>query len=297
MIIFKKEQDIQRYIADSGYSPQEVGFIPTMGALHAGHLSLVRLSKKQHPLSVCSIFVNPTQFNDPKDFEKYPIAIEEDIRKLTEAGCDILFFPSVEEIYPHGTDNAPVFNFGSLENLFEGEKRPGHFKGVGQVVNRLLDIIRPGTLYLGQKDYQQCMIIRKLLEQPRKAGDIRIVIGPTIREEDGLAMSSRNTRLTEAQRTVAGLLYQCLVSIQAKFPDARFPIVQKECLDLLTKKNIEPEYVALADADTLEPLAEYDPEKSMIALIAARVGEVRLIDNLLLNPSQNGQPREAETLN
>jgi pantoate--beta-alanine ligase len=188
-------------------------------------------------------------------------------------------------MYPDGFDRMATFDFGYLDTILEGAQRPGHFKGVGQIVARLLDIVKPQYLYLGQKDYQQCMVIKRLLEMTGKAESVQIVICPTIREADGLAMSSRNIRLTEPQRILAGTLYQCLVSIQGKQQSDNFMLVQKECIDLLRDKGFEPEYVMLADADDLTLLENFDAEKRMVALIAARIGNVRLIDNLLLNPA------------
>lgn len=283
MIIFKKTEDITAFLNDKRNTDDNISFIPTMGALHDGHASLIRLAGQKPSVCICSIFVNPTQFNDRSDFEKYPVTIASDMEMLEDTGCDVLFLPSVEEIYPNGAEQMRSYDFGYLEKVLEGAHRPGHFKGVGQVVGRLLDIVEPDRLYLGQKDFQQCMIIKKLLELTGRTNRTELIIAPTIREADGLAMSSRNKRLTEPQRALAGLLYQCLVSIQTKQPSGNFSIVQKECLDLLKAKGFEPEYVSLANADTLELLNDYDTSKTMVALIAAKIGDVRLIDNLVLN--------------
>lgn len=283
MVIFKKIQDIAAFLQSKKDEGFTINFVPTMGALHKGHLSLVQLAQQPNAITVCSIFVNPTQFNDKQDFEKYPITLADDIAMLETADCDVLFLPAVDEIYPNGTDQAKCYDFGYLETVLEGAHRPGHFKGVGQVVNRLLEIINPHQLFLGQKDFQQCMILKKLLHLTGKEQQIKIIVAPTVREADGLAMSSRNRRLTQPQRNLAGLLYQCLVSIQSKQQQGDFQIVKKECWDLLVSKGLEPEYIALADADTLEILDHYDAGKSMVALIAAQLGNVRLIDNLLLN--------------
>lgn len=280
MVIFKTAADVQDYLQRQ---QRPVGFIPTMGALHAGHISLLRIAHADGFLTVCSIFVNPTQFNDREDFEKYPKSTEEDIALLLEAGCDVLFLPDEREVYPHGTVMATAYNFGRLEDLLEGAHRPGHFRGVGQVVGRMLEIIRPARLYLGQKDYQQCLVIKKLIELMGKQDEVELKIGNTVREADGLAMSSRNRRLTEPQRALASVIYQCLVSIQSKTAAGNWPVVHKECIDLLESKGFEPEYVALADAETLEALANYNGSEKMVALIAARLGKVRLIDNMRLN--------------
>jgi pantoate--beta-alanine ligase len=279
MVIFRKAADAERYLQDS---PKPIGYIPTMGALHAGHTSLIGRAREDGLLTVCSIFVNPTQFNDREDYERYPISTDADIALLIEAGCDVLFLPSEAEVYPHGSVMTTAYAFGELESVLEGAQRPGHFRGVGQVVGRLLEIIQPRYLYLGQKDYQQCMIINKLISMMGKAGEVELVMCPTVREPDGLAMSSRNRRLTEPQRTLSSVIYQCLVSIQVKAGSSPFAIVRKECMDLLAEKGFETEYVALADAETLELMDEYDPGRGMVALIAARLGKVRLIDNMLI---------------
>jgi len=284
MILFKTAADLQQYLDEQRSAGRKIAFAPTMGALHAGHISLITKAKEHNQLSVCSIFVNPAQFNEQQDFEQYPSSIGADIELLTEAGCEVLFLPSVAEIYPEGVDQAPSFNFGFLGSVFEGALRPGHFNGVGKVMSILLDTVQPDLLYMGSKDYQQCLIVRDLIRQKGLTGKIGFVFCPTRREPDGLAMSSRNRRLTEPQRILAGLLYQCLVSIQTKFRDgAHFPTVQKECMDLLKAKGFETGYVSIAEADTLRELTDYDPGKKMIALIAARIGSIRLIDNMMLN--------------
>ena len=249
-----------------------------MGALHKGHISLVEESKQNGLITVCSIFVNPTQFNDKTDRAKYPVTTDADIELLLTAGCDVLFLPDEQEVYPGGSDKARIYDFGALETVLEGAMRPGHFKGVGQVVGRLLEIVQPDMLFLGSKDYQQCLVISRLVELMGITTEV--VRCPTRREEDGLAMSSRNRRLTEPQRAIAGLIYQCLVSIQSKKGATSFAIVQKECDDILRKKGFDPEYIALANADTLELLPDYDAGVPMVALIAARIGSTRLIDNI-----------------
>lgn len=281
MIIFKKTTDIQRYLLKIRDKEQVLGFVPTMGALHKGHLSLLKTAKSNGDLTIVSIFVNPTQFNDKEDYDKYPVTIDDDIDMLTRAGCDILFLPSVKEMYPDGPDNMRSFDFGYLETILEGAHRPGHFKGVGQVVNRLLDIVHPDMMYIGQKDYQQCMVLNSLLKKTEHRTQIDIC--PIMRADDGLALSSRNKRLTEPQRNVAGTIYQCLVSIKTKAGEQNFEIVHKECVELLEDKGFEPDYIALSDADTLELLDNYDPNRKMVALIAAKLGDVRLIDNMLVN--------------
>ena len=288
MVIFKKINDIQQFIADKRAGGASIGFIPTMGALHNGHISLVAQARKKGDFTVCSIFLNPTQFNNPEDLSKYPVSTDADILLLINAGCDVLFLPDTEEMYPGGSENIASYDFGALETILEGAKRPGHFKGVGQIVGRLLEIVRPDIMYLGQKDYQQVMIITRLKDLMPKTADgfnpatIRIERCPTMREPDGLAMSSRNRRLTEPQRTLAGVLYQCLVSIQAKQYNTSFSVVCKECEDILTAKGFVIDYIALADARNLDLLDNYSRNVPMVALIAASIGKIRLIDNLLL---------------
>lgn len=280
MVIFKNVDDIAGFLSTLRAEGKQIGFIPTMGALHHGHISLLKKCQTDGLVSVCSVFVNPTQFNDPADFAKYPISTDADMAMLIEAGCDVLFLPSVSAVYPNGVDAMQSFDFGYLDTILEGAQRPGHFRGVGQVVNRLLQIVQPHKLYMGQKDYQQCMVISKLLQMTHS--NTELVICPIIREQDGLAMSSRNRRLSEPQRTLSGIIYQCLVSIQAKNGDCSFTRVQKECEELMKAKGLVPEYVSLAQAADLTLLPDYAPGKPMVALIAVRLGDVRLIDNILL---------------
>jgi len=277
MLIFKDKQRISEFLQSQ--IPSRIGFVPTMGALHEGHIALIKKCVRENELTVCSIFVNPTQFNDSEDLAKYPKPIEEDIKMLTQAGCSVLFLPSIEEMYPK--NEAPTkYNLGFLETILEGEYRNGHFQGVAQIIDKLLQVIKPHNLYLGQKDYQQCLVIKELIHQ--KKSDLKLHLVPTLREEDGLAMSSRNRRLTEAQRAISSLIYQCLISIQSKQTLQHFPIVQKECFDILSKKGLTTDYIEIADADTLEILKDYTPDRKMVALIAAKIGDTRLIDNVLL---------------
>jgi pantoate--beta-alanine ligase len=282
MVLFKKTDDLRAWLADRKAEGVQVGFVPTMGALHAGHRALVAQSVADGAHTVCSIFVNPSQFNDPEDFRQYPVTPDADLALLAGAGCHVVFMPEVSEIYPEGMEQTPSFNFGYLETILEGAQRPGHFRGVGQVVGRLLDIVEPDGLYMGQKDYQQCMVVRNLLEQTGRTEEIDLRIMPTVREDDGLAMSSRNRRLTEPQRSLAGIIYQCLVSIRTKQETTPFSIVEKECRELLQAKGIIPEYIAIADARDLRLLADFTPGVPAVALIAVRLGSVRLIDNMIL---------------
>ena len=199
MVLLKNATDLYNYLDSQRKNHISIGFVPTMGALHEGHLSLLAKSKKENSITVCSIFINPTQFNDPLDFEKYPVTIEQDIQKLDSIDCDILFLPSVDEIYPDGLNYNIHFALGELETIWEGKYRPGHFQGVCLVVKRLLEIVQPDMLFLGQKDFQQCKVIAKLIEILNFEKKIALIICPTMREPDGLAMSSRNMRLSDKQ--------------------------------------------------------------------------------------------------
>src|ERR1051325_5265869 len=227
MILFKKADQLYNYLESQHQNGKKIGFVPTMGALHQGHISLIESSKKENDLTVCSIFVNPTQFNDPKDYEKYPITIEKDIYQLETNGCDIIFIPSLKEIYPDDYKKVH-YDLGYLETVLEGKFRPGHFQGVCMVVHRLLEIVTCNNLYLGQKDYQQCMVIKRLIELIGKKEKITVVVCPTLREVDGLAMSSRNTRLNEEERKKATAIFQTLSFMKNN--------LKKESLDELKEK-------------------------------------------------------------
>jgi pantoate--beta-alanine ligase len=283
MVIFKKAADLQHFIdTKRAHQSVKLGFVPTMGALHEGHLSLIEASKKQKCLTVCSIFVNPTQFNDPEDFKKYPSTLDADTEALLGAGCDILFIPDILEIYPDGFDAVKSYSFAYLETIFEGAQRPGHFQGVGKVVARLLELVQPQVLFLGQKDAQQCLVIKELIKQMNWEHKTSVSIVPTVRNEQGLALSSRNLRLTEAEQKQALALYQSLQLIKAAKTSNNFEHAKQACIALLHQNNCELEYLALADAASLQPLSDFDTHKDMMAIIAARVGAVRLIDNLFI---------------
>lgn len=282
MIIFKQAETLTTYLQKQKDNNQTIGFVPTMGALHAGHLSLISGCKKENDLTVCSIFVNPTQFNDAKDFEKYPVTISDDILELERLDCDILFLPSVKEIYPDGTASAKVYNIGHLETILEGKFRPGHFQGVCQVVEKLLSVVIPHKIYLGQKDFQQCKVIQRLIEILELPVELKI--RKTMREPAGLAMSSRNMRLNTTEKEQALAIYQSLKLIQKKFKHIPFQQLKEESkLKLQSNGFSKIDYVEIADAQTLEISEVYETTKNYVALIAAFLGEVRLIDNLLLN--------------
>jgi len=280
MILFRKAADVSAYLLQHKKTGKDIGFVPTMGALHPGHISLINASKEKDSLAVCSIFVNPAQFNNPADFDNYPSTIEKDIDELEKAGCDVLFLPSVSEIYPQGTSGAEIYDLGYMETVLEGKYRPGHFQGVCLVVNRLLDIIPADRLYLGQKDYQQCMVIKKLVEL--KGIKTTIIICPTLREADGLAMSSRNLRLSEKDRKQALKIAEALLIIKHGIQPGDLRTLKQKATLHLTGAGFTVDYVEIAGADNLELIDHWDGKQKTVALAAAFLGDVRLIDNMLL---------------
>ena len=285
MILFKKITDLHNWLDDQQKKGRRLGFVPTMGALHNGHISLIDTSKKENDITVCSIFINPAQFNDPTDFNKYPVTIENDIRMLEAAGNDVLFLPPVKEIYPVDMANDINRNYelGSIETILEGKFRPGHFQGVCRVVQRLLEIVQPDNLYLGQKDYQQCMVITRLVELLNPDRKINMHICPTVREADGLAMSSRNMRLIKAERERAVEIYQSLMMIKENLNQQSLPTIRKLAQTQLEKKGFKIDYVEIADAENLFPVNRWNGKSKLVALVAVFLNEVRLIDNMLLN--------------
>jgi pantoate--beta-alanine ligase len=283
MRLFKKVDGLQRHLGAVRAKGGLIGFAPTMGALHQGHLSLIESSRNENKTTVCSIFVNPAQFNDPKDFEKYPVTIDQDILMLESAGCDVLFLPPVSEIYPGRATGKEYYDLGYLEKILEGKYRPGHFQGVCKVMHRLLDIVKPDNLYLGQKDYQQCMVITKLIELIDQRSAITVNICPTLRELDGLAMSSRNMRLNSGDRIKATAIYQSLNYIKQNLQTGKLKSLKTKAVVKLDEQGFKTDYIEIADAATLQLVTEWDGKQKLVALAAAFLNEVRLIDNLLLN--------------
>jgi pantoate--beta-alanine ligase len=276
MLIFKEAHALTEYLAGQA---RPIGFAPTMGALHPGHLSLIAAARQNGQQPVCSIFVNPTQFNNATDFAKYPITTAQDINLLEGAGCEVLFLPDTAEVYPYGTAPSRQYELGYLETVLEGQYRPGHFQGVCQVVHRLLNILRPDTLYLGQKDYQQCMVLQqlvRLLELPTQ-----VSICPTIREADGLAMSSRNLRLSPSDRRQAAALSQTLRWVLQTLRPGPLNDLKQSAKEKLALAGFEVDYLELAHAETLELLDHWDGQAPVVALAAAFLGEIRLIDNMV----------------
>lgn len=280
MLVIERKEELGTYLATQRQAGKQIGFVPTMGALHQGHLSLIAASLAQTDLTVCSIFVNPTQFNNSQDLEKYPRTLEKDRAMLEEAGCQLLFCPPREEIYPEQTLTS--FSFGPLETVMEGYFRPGHFHGVGLVVSKLFHIVQPDKAFFGQKDLQQCRIIEQLVKDLFFSLQVQLV--PTIREADGLAMSSRNGRLTASQRAEAGIFYQALQFGEGLLKEGAQPVrVKKEVEAFITKnKGVKLEYFCIADGGTLQPVQDVQQHNELALCIAGYLGEIRLIDNLLL---------------
>jgi pantoate--beta-alanine ligase len=279
MIIFKTARQLSEFLSSKQEKRLTVGFVPTMGALHPGHLSLIDEARKENDIVACSIFINPTQFNNKQDFQLYPVTIEKDIELLIRAGCDLLFLPAVEEIYPPAYAKKH-YELGDLETMLEGAFRPGHFQGVCEVVDRLLGIVHPDKLYLGQKDFQQCMVISKLLSLSSMHKTIAVHIVPTMRETDGLAMSSRNLRLSETDRTKAAAIHDTLQYLRENLHKGSHKELETAAEKQLSSKGFEVDYVAIRDRDTL---SAPKPGKPLVGLVAASLSGIRLIDNLLLD--------------
>jgi len=280
MIIFKQAKPLADYLNIKRQAGNKIGFVPTMGALHRGHLSLVAEAKANNDVTVCSIFVNPTQFNNQEDLKRYPVTIEKDIEQLLAVACDVLFLPSNEQVYPRDYEKKP-YDLGNIENSLEGFYRPGHFQGVCQVVDRLLEIVNPDTIYMGQKDFQQCMVVKKLLEITGKNNSIHLNISPTIRETSGLAMSSRNLRLDPLEKKIALSIYQELTEIKKQLHLAPLVQLKETAKQHLEQKGFKVDYVEIANSYDLSPATE--ASKASVALIAASIGTIRLIDNIILN--------------
>jgi len=277
MEIFTTRKALRQYLFQIRDLNKTVGLVPTMGALHEGHLSLIKAAQLVSDVVVCSVFVNPTQFNDPADLEKYPRTIEADIKMLQAINCDVLFNPTVNEIYDtHEQWHLPL---GELENLLEGKFRPGHYQGVTQVVSILFRLVEPDKAYFGQKDYQQFLIISKMAGMMHLP--VKLVMCPIKREPDGLAMSSRNVHLNHEDHMHALVLSKTLNWVKDNFGVSDIARLKKEAqLMIGHESGVELEYFEIANGDTLNPAKEND--RKIVALVAARVGKTRLIDNMVL---------------
>ncbi len=277
MEIFRHKIDLQAYL-NKWFAGNTIGFVPTMGALHAGHLSLIEQSKKKCGVTVCSIFVNPTQFNDPSDLAKYPRPIKNDIKILEEAGCDILYNPDAGDVYD-GEPSIIHIDLGGLDKVFEGAQRHGHFDGVVSVVKKLFNIVKPTDVFFGQKDYQQCLVVRKMIRHFNMP--IKFYTCPIVREADGLAMSSRNVRLSVEEREQAINIYKTLKAASLK-QGLFTPAQIEEYIYTELQKNslVKIEYAAIVDPTDLKPLIDW--QHGAVILVAITLPSTRLIDNVLL---------------
>lgn len=281
MEIFKQIAPLKAFLVEARQRGKSVGLVPTMGALHQGHLALIKASQIQNQITVSTIFVNPTQFNNPADLLKYPRTIERDTELLKEVRCDALFSPETDELYPQ--KSILTLDFGHLDKVMEGEFRPGHFSGVGLVVSKLLHIVEPDHAYFGQKDWQQFAVISRLVDELKFNVQLHSV--PTLREPDGLALSSRNLRLTAEQRITGSVFYRALVNAKRELKSgkniASVKMMVKEMVE--HHPDIRLEYFEVAESENLNLLHDVDGTKRPIMCIAGYVGEVRLIDNMFLD--------------
>ena len=279
MKVLKSKKTLIDYVERQREMGKKIGFAPTMGALHQGHLSLYKAAKKENDEVISSIFVNPTQFNNPDDFQKYPKTLEKDLELLEKAGVEAVYVPNIEEMYPDGL-NSKKYDFDGLENEMEGKYRPGHFDGVGTIVEELFRQVQPHNAYFGEKDYQQLAIIKKMVEKTKLPVKIHGV--PTLREEDGLAMSSRNVRLTETQRKEATIIYETLTKVKEWFKVLSVEEIKLRVLEIFRNSNFELEYFVIADEKTLKETDYFYKDKNYRAFIVAYADTVRLIDNMHL---------------
>ncbi len=278
MEIFYEIKPLRAFLSGKRKNLSSIGLVPTMGALHQGHIELIKASRGQNDLTVCSIYVNPTQFNNAFDLEKYPRTLDSDKEKLEKAGCDVIFAPTNEEMYQ--TKSEIGFDVGEIGSVLEGEFRPGHFNGVAQVVCKLFNIIQPNSAYFGQKDFQQYKVIEKLVDELRF--DIQLTSVPIFRERSGLAMSSRNQRLNESEKANATVFYQSLLMASELLKKGEQFITVKSKVKQMCEAtpNVKLEYIEWVDTKNLKPV-QHVLDRSVL-LIAGYVGDVRLIDNLLL---------------
>lgn len=282
MLIFKTQEDLKSHLKNTILNRQTIGFVPTMGALHDGHLSLIQKSMSENDVTVMSIFVNPTQFNNADDLDNYPRTLDADVEKLKQISDSILVFaPSVEDIY-EGNTTSQNFDFDGLENEMEGKHRPGHFDGVGTIVKRLFEIVEPTKSYFGEKDFQQLQIVKKMVEKNNLS--VEVIGQPIFREQNGLAMSSRNARLSISERDEAAFIYKTLQEAKSKFGTKNANEVTKWVEnEFENNANFKLEYFEIADEATLKTAINKVPNKKYRAFIAVFMNDVRLIDTISLN--------------
>lgn len=280
MEIFKTKAALKAFLKPLKASAKKIALVPTMGALHNGHISLIKLAQQNADIIICSIFVNPTQFTDPKDLEKYPRPIEHDLAMLEDAGCNGVFMPDVEEMYPAGADEAWHIDLGNAEFLLEGEFRKGHYQGVTQIVKKLFDAVEPDVAMFGQKDFQQVLMIKNMLAYFKLP--VTIITCPIIREDDGLAMSSRNIHLSASDRKHSLVLSKSLQFVIDHFNEYSLEELEDKAKAFYHNiDDVELDYFTIANSDTLEPAKSKD-ENNLVALVAAKVGSTRLIDNMII---------------
>lgn len=281
MQVFYDKTSFTEYIQTQKEQHKKIGFAPTMGALHTGHISLYQEARQDNDVVISSIFVNPTQFNNPEDLEKYPRTVEDDIRKLEDSKLvDAVYVPRVEDIYPNGM-NRKHYNFGGIENEMEGAARPGHFDGVGTVVEELFLQVQPDNAYFGEKDFQQLKIIEKLVELSEL--NIKIHGVKIHREENGLAMSSRNMRLSKIEKETSALIYKTLKKVNEWFRVISVPEIKTRVEKIFNREDMELEYFLIAEESTLKEVDFFSEDNDFRAFIVVNVGSVRLIDNLHLD--------------
>lgn len=281
MLIINNVKTLKEVLNALVTTGQKVSFVPTMGALHEGHMSLIDIANENAEVTVCSVFVNPTQFNEVSDLNKYPRTFEADRKLLESRNCDILFFPSVNEIYPNGSDEKVLIDLGNLDKTLEGEFRPGHFEGVLQVVKRLLEIVEPHYLIMGQKDFQQFTIIQKMIDFFNIK--TKLVVAPIKREKDGLAMSSRNTRLDKGIRLQAAVLFNTLEYAKRRIDQDSISSIKEYARNKLNSQHFKLEYFEIVNGHNLLPVKEnIDNLDYVVAVTAVWAGDVRLIDNMIL---------------
>ena len=280
MKVFKTQKKLRTYFKEFYSENTTIGFVPTMGALHKGHVSLIEESLRNNDITIASIFVNPTQFNKKEDLENYPRTIKSDLNLLEKVHCDVVFIPSVSEIYTNNI-SASHFNFDGLESQMEGRFRKGHFNGVGTIVKKLFEILQPTNAYFGEKDFQQLQIVRKMAEKNHLP--VAVVGCATFREDDGLAMSSRNKRLTDDERNAASIIYKILKKTAEKTQTQSIDDIKKWVSNEFKKHSFfELEYFVIAEEETLENATILSPKKQYRAFIAVYANTIRLIDNISL---------------
>jgi len=281
MKVFKTKKELKMYLSEFRSENATIGFVPTMGALHKGHLSLLHASSKNNDLTIASIFVNPTQFNKREDLDNYPRTLEHDLVLLEKNLCDVVFIPSIDEIYTNGV-SSQHFDFDGLENEMEGKYREGHFNGVGTIVKKLFEIVLPTNSYFGEKDFQQLQIVRKLVK--KSTLKVNVISCATHRETNGLAMSSRNSRLTSQERDAASIIFQILCEVKTKIGKTPLKAINQWVSEQFENHPLfKLEYFTIANEETLKKISEISPQKNYRAFIAVYAREVRLIDTISLN--------------